>query len=433
MTMRTEGLHLEQAPPLAIPLSFFLSAPIAVAAAGLLLLVGGRGALMTSWAPLTLSLTHLGTLGLLAMVMMGALYQMTAVVAGSPVPRVRLAYAVHPLFVLGVACLCWGTASVSSGLVAFAIGPLGVALLLFLVPVGTALHRAPIRNETVLGMQLAVACFGISAVLGILMAFGHGSLGFPGPRPLWIQVHLSVALLGWVGGLLSAVSWQVLPMFYLAAPVPRGQKRAIPWLIGAGVALPLVVILVDGLGGLAGAGGRSQQLAALGALPALVAVWGLHPLASLRSLASRRRRRSDGSLLFWRSGMLVAPAVALCAGAASLASDPCWGLLFGWLALWGWAGMVVHGMLTRIVPFLVWFHRFAPLVGQQRVPSARGLLPDRWVRRSYGLHVLTLLVGIAAIALGGDGLARALGAALLATGAGLLVLLVHVARQRPTA
>ncbi|HJO22056.1 MAG: hypothetical protein QF890_05910 [Myxococcota bacterium] len=433
MTMHTEGLHLEQAPPLAIPLSFFLSAPIAVVGAGLLLLIGGSGALTTSWAPLTLSLTHLGTLGLLAMVMMGALYQMTAVVAGSPVPRVRLAYAVHPLFVLGVVCLCWGTASVSAGLVAFAIGPLGVALLLFLIPVGTALHRAPTRNQTVLGMLLAVTCFGIAAVLGILMAFGHGGLGFPGPRPLWTQVHLSVALLGWVGGLLSAVSWQVLPMFYLAAPVPRIYKLAIPWLIGAGVALPLVVLLVDGFGSLGGAGGRSQQLAALGALPALVAVWGLHPLASLRSLASRRRRRSDGSLLFWRSGLLVAPAVALCAGAASLASDPRWGLLFGWLALWGWAGMVVHGMLTRIVPFLVWFHRFAPLVGRQRVPAARSLLPDRWVRRSYGLHVLTLFVGIGAIGLGGDGPARVLGASLLATGAGLFSLLVHVARQRPAA
>ncbi len=30
---------------------------------------------------------------------------------------------------------------------------------------------------------------------------------------------------------------------------------------------------------------------------------------------------------------------------------------------------IVHGMLTRIVPFLVWLHRFAPRIGEIRVPS----------------------------------------------------------------
>ena len=34
--MSTEGLHLEQAPPLRIPSSFFLTAPVAIAIAGLL-------------------------------------------------------------------------------------------------------------------------------------------------------------------------------------------------------------------------------------------------------------------------------------------------------------------------------------------------------------------------------------------------------------
>ena len=44
----------------------------------------------TSWAPTSLALAHLGTLGMLGMVMLGALYQMTPVVAGSPVPRIRV-------------------------------------------------------------------------------------------------------------------------------------------------------------------------------------------------------------------------------------------------------------------------------------------------------------------------------------------------------
>lgn len=47
------------------------------------------------------------------------------------------------------------------------------------------------------------------------MAHGFSGMRFPGSRMLWHQVLFPVALLGWVGGLILAVSWQVLPMFYL--------------------------------------------------------------------------------------------------------------------------------------------------------------------------------------------------------------------------
>ena len=52
------------------------------------------------------------------------------------------------------------------------------------------------------------------------MAHGFSGMGFPGSRVLWSQAHLCIALVGWVGGLIAAVSWQVLPMFYLAPHAP---------------------------------------------------------------------------------------------------------------------------------------------------------------------------------------------------------------------
>ena len=91
-----------------IPLSFFLTAPLAVAAAGAVLLHSGSAAFASGWSPTTLALAHLGTLGMLGMVMLGALYQMTPVVAGSAVPWVRLAHAVHALLVVGLVGLVVG-------------------------------------------------------------------------------------------------------------------------------------------------------------------------------------------------------------------------------------------------------------------------------------------------------------------------------------
>jgi cbb3-type cytochrome oxidase subunit 1 len=104
--VQTAGLQLQDSPPIAIPLSFFLTVPLALAAAGGLVIWNGGEALATRWLPLTLALTHLGTLGFISMVMLGATYQMIAVVVGSPVPWPRLAHIVHGLFAVGVGLFC---------------------------------------------------------------------------------------------------------------------------------------------------------------------------------------------------------------------------------------------------------------------------------------------------------------------------------------
>jgi hypothetical protein len=430
--VRFEGLQLSQAPPLSIPASFFLTAPVALVAAGILLMTLGSLALTTAWALPTLMLTHLGTLGFLSAVMLGALYQMTPVVAGSPVPGIRAAHAVHLCLVVGLTGLLLGLGSLSSRTVLASLALLGAAVAGFLGPVGWALLRAPARSETVTGMTLAVANLLVVSALGLAMALGYGGVGFPGPRELWLQVHLSVGLLGWIGGLISAVSWQVVPMFYLASPLGRASKRATLVLIATSVVLLLAVLGVEYAGGVAGPPSRAaQQLAALAALPAGAVVWGLHPLLILRSLSGRRRRRVDSSLLFWRAGLAGAALCAAVALAAHLLGDPRWAVLLGWVAVWGWAGMIVHGMLSRIVPFLVWFHRFSPLVGRVPVPSMRTLFPDRWTRQGFALHAVTLIVGAVSILTRQDLLCRLTGFLLAATGAQLGYCLLHVLRQRP--
>jgi hypothetical protein len=429
--MQTEVLRLDQAPPLSIPLSFFLTAPLAVATAGGLLLWNGSLLFLSHWLPLTLGLTHLCTLGFLTMVMMGALYQMTPVVAGSPVARIRLGHAVYVLWVSGVIALCCGLALVRPDIVYWAIAVLTLALLLFVIPLGMALIKAPSFDETVLGMGIAVAALLVAGIFGLWMAHGYGGMQFPGPRPLWLQVHLSVALLGWVGGLITAVSWQVIPMFYLAEPLSPAVKRTTQGLLVIGVLTPALVLTADYFALLGDDSRQSARIAALGTLPALISVWGLHPITSFASLLKRRRRRIDGSLLFWRAGLLLAPPIGVVAVCAYLLSAQYWGLLLGWLALWGWAGMIIHGMLTRIVPFLVWFHRFASLVGEVPVPSVRGLLPDGWTRLGFGLHGASVVVGVVGIASGSGLLIRLTGLLVLATAANLGRSLIHVVRQRP--
>jgi len=426
-----ENLSLQDAPPIEICFSFFLTAPLFLATAGAIVLFGGAEVFTSRWSPITLVVTHLGTLGFISMVMLGAIYQMIAVVIGSPLPWLRSAHGVHALFTLGVAGFCWGIASVAPSIVFVSIAVLTFAVALFVLPVGIALYRAPTMNVTVFGFRSAVGFFFLTAVVGIWMAHGFSNMGFPGSRLLWSQAHLCVALIGWVGGLIAAVSWQVLPMFYLAPSPPSAIKWTVQILAAVGATGPAVVLGVDYFGLLGENPPLLEPVAAAAAIPGILAVWLLHPAVSAWSLSMRRRKRVDGSLLFWQAALSMAPVCALAAFAAWSLEAPHWDILFGWIALWGWVGMIMHGMLTRIVPFLVWLHRFAPLVGKVRVPSVKNLHSDALTRGGFALHLASLLLGIAAICTASDLLCRLVGLSLIATAASIAHLLLHTLSQKP--
>ena len=414
------GLRTEQAPPLSIPMAFFWLAPLALVAAG-----GWLAAepVASRWTPAAVAVTHLGTLGLLGSVMLGALYQMVPVVAGAPVPIIRLAHVVHAAWAAGVLALLAGLATPWSWLLHAGAGLLGLALLAFLGPVGVALARAPTRSETVWGMRLAVAGLAGVAGVGVLLALGRSGAAVPGVWSLLVGGHVGLGLVVWVGGLMAAVSWQVVPMFYLTPAIPVRARRATL----AGVATTLLGVPI-----VWAVGAPDVWLHAVVGVGA-VAIWVLHPATVVLALRARRRKRMDGSQGFWWVAMAVAPLV-LAAGVATVAAaDARWPVLFGWLAIWGWAGLVVHGTLSRIVPFLVWFHRYADLVGRADVPPMRRLLPDPWVRRALVVHGVTIVVGAVGVAVAVPVIVRVAGLGLVATGVALAAALWRVGTHRSAA
>jgi len=345
------GLSLDQAPPLEIPAGFFLTAPFAVIGAGGLLLWTGADAFGSNWLPLMLGLTHLGTLGFLTMIMMGALYQMIPVIAGAQVPFIRLAHVVHVLLSVAVPGLVLSLWRPPDGFTFGFFALAALAALLFCITTGYAVSKTGTRGATVAGMRLALFSLLVMMLLGLAMAWGFLDGNFPGARGLWVQVHLGTALLGWVGGLITAVSWQVVPMFYLTPPIPDVKKKIILAMTGLGILLPLIVLIIEQTGPIRVFGLDPAldpaRTAALGALPALLAIWFIHPGLVFFNLRHRRRKRIDASLYFWQTGLCFAPVTGGVAVIACFSNDPRWGMLFGWLAIWGWAGMIADQTRPR--------------------------------------------------------------------------------------
>ena len=425
--MKTGGLSLDQAPQLSVPMSFFLTVPAGILLAGCILITTGMAALISPWMPQTLALTHAGTLGVLAMGMVGALYQMTPVVAGTAVPLTRIAHIVHVFLLAGLAGLVWRLLGGPASAMSAAIVCFTIALLAFLLPLARALLGSATKNDTVRGMQLAVLSLVVITVTGLSMAQGFAGGIFSENRMLWVQFHLTVALLGWVGGLIMAVSWQVVPMFYLASNVSKTTMRWFFWLLLSGLILPLVVALSAAK---INSPVSHGQLLAIGALPAALVIWLLHPALILRKISRRKRKRSDASLLFWKAGLGTALLMIPVTTAVLLLPDPRWQVLFGWLAIWGWAAMIMHGMLSRIVPFLVWYHRFSPRLGFEPVPSMRSLLSQQRIKTGFVLHLASVALGVIAIFTQVQLLAQLTGLLLVAVAISLASMLIHVLLHR---
>lgn len=382
------GLSFEQAPPFAVPLRFLLTAPGFLLAAGVLVSVM-PAALPARGTAHALAVTHLVTLGFLAMVMLGALMQMLPVVAGATLPASRaLARLTHATLMLGTLALVVGFLGGSPLAVAVAMGLLGTGFGAFLATTAFALRQAA-RSETVSGIRLALAALAITVALGLALAGVRTGAWAPVMLADLVTVHASFGLMGWVLLLVIGVAYQVVPMFQITPAYASWLRR---WLLKS-VAGSLVLLA-----------GAIFILPATRGIVELVLAGGVVAFAgeTLRLQRKRRRKVADVTLDYWRLGMASLLVAAAVWGAGQwfpvIARQEAYPLLLGVLFLGGFAVSVVTGMLYKIVPFLAWFHLQAQLQAKAgTIPTMKDMITARAMRWQFNLHLAACALLVAAI------------------------------------
>ncbi|MEP6863775.1 MAG: hypothetical protein ABJE66_24325 [Deltaproteobacteria bacterium] len=147
---------------------------------------------------------------------------------------------------------------------------------------------------------------------------------------------------------------------------------------------------------------------------------------------ARKRRALDAGMRLAGAGiigLLAAMVIAPFAFSRGL-SDLHLLVTYFWVLL-GAISLFVAGQYYKIIPFLVWYHRFGPLVGLRKVPKVAELFSQRAANLD-ALVLVTGYVGLAfAIAFGSVALARGF-AVVFAIGVLVeAVAMVRLARRRP--
>ena len=204
-----------------------------------------------------------------------------------------------------------------------------------------------------------------------------------GPSPLTLLgVHVHLALSGFVLLVVVGVATHLLPMFLLSHGAPTWPAKVAAAALGAGClslrpSARRPRLVAD----------RGAARPRRGALIAMGALFYRH----------RVKKRLDPGMRLARAGM-IGLVVTVGLGFAALAGgglEPRSLTAYGVAAL-GALSLFVAGHHYKIVPFLIWFHRFGARLGTGPVPRVADLCDARIARIAGAL----LVAGVAGVLVG---------------------------------
>jgi hypothetical protein len=353
----------ERAPSLWVPLRFFLGGLFALAV--LLVVAYQKAPLLAAdylHNPATLAVTHLFTLGLGGMVVMGALYQMVPVLLYSTLFSERLANVHLAVHATGLVLMVTGFLKFATLWTATGGGLVLTGAILFVINLGMTFRRAERWNWHGAFMPVAVLFYLSTLIWGFVLALNqrYGFLGEVEGAPL--TGHLTLGFLGWFSLMIVSAGLKLVPMFAPAKSLPPRLVAA----TGGGLAAGVLAILA-GLW-------LGRPLLWAGAVLAAAALLSYAGLISYAYL-HRRTGPLDFSVRFsLTAAYFMMPAVL---GLPWAPREWQAGLTF--LFALGFVGGTILGMLLRIIPFMVWLHRFRNRTHKlEKIPFLHELFQPRY-------------------------------------------------------
>jgi hypothetical protein len=384
------------APPFILPGEHFTAALLflLLGVAGVVIISGdlSAGAYLS---PRVAGVTHLFTLGWITTSIMGALYQFLPVALGHPIRSVRLAHVTFALYVPGLAAFVTGLVLMKSVVMLAGAATFGTGILLFAGNLAGTLHVSKRRDVTWWALACAAFFLVITLILGLALA-GNLRWGYLGAgRVSAMGVHLHVALAGWVLLVMIGVGHRLLPMFLLShGASDRFAKAAVALIAGGAGVLAFLH--------------HAPRVVSYWLPAALIAAGCVSFLLQARAFYARRHRPvlDPGMRLAAAALSLLAVAVALAApvilsqATARTATAYVLAILLG-------ISLFVAAHYYKIVPFLVWYHRFGPVAGKQKVPRVSELYSARLATAAAAALVAGATGMIISVATGHAGAARA--------------------------
>jgi hypothetical protein len=330
-----------------------------------------------------LSFVHLFLLGFVMMVIFGAMAQLVPVVLEVGHAAVELFYAIWPL--LGI-----GTLLMVVGFLGYpALLPYGgmivlISMMIFVIEIFATMRKVEKLNIVMSSVLISNTFLFFGIIFGLVMALGYAGVIEVDIMAL-LRSHVYLVIGGYVIITLMGLSVVLLPMFGLSHGFSMKPLEISMTLMSISVILVVLSSFVEFV--------LIEYIAYVLAVVSLLFYFYL----VYNIFKTRARKEIDiyvQSLIYAYISMLVASFFGILY--LFIGFEPLL-VASGWLLFFGFIGFAITGHIYKIVPFLVWFERFSPLVGKEKVPMLADMVPPKsshaqFVFCAVGVTIVTLAI-----------------------------------------
>lgn len=318
-----------------------------------------------------IGLVHLFTLGILSMIIFGSMQQMMPVLAGAIIKKPRLfANVVHTSLVFGTLFLSFSFILQIKILLHIAVLFLAIAFLTFFIMSIKLLFKVKYLTSTVKAMRLFSLAGIITLFLGLYLAISHMTLEFDAHYYSFVFLHILFGLFGFALLLIIGVSFQVIPMFYVAPDFPKFIQNKLPLIIFILLFVSAVFFFFD-----------INILILKLIFSSLIISFCFY---GLKSLNNRKRPVFDATLWYWKFS-LVCLAISLIIWLVGFDTNYILAIVFAF----GFLYSLLQGMVYKIIPFLSWFHLTSK--GYFKLPTIREFIDERYIKIHFFLHISSVI------------------------------------------
>jgi len=350
------------APPFKLIAPYFIIGSIFFVLSSLLLF-GFDISSLNTMQHTTLSWVHIFLLGFVMMIIFGAMAQLVPVVLEVGHFAVELYYIIYPLLLIGTLLMGYGFLA-SPALLPYGGIVVLISLMVFVLETFLTINKVKKLNLVMTSVLLANTFLFMGLIFGILMALGYAGTIQIDILSL-LKAHIYLVLAGYVGVTIMGMSLILLPMFWLSHSFSWKPVTYALWTISTAVIMVMLSSIFDNV--------VLEKLGYILTMTALV----LYFYQIYIIYKTRVRMDKDiylFSLIFSYSSLFTSIVMGII-----YLLNPSQTLLLtiGWVLFVGYITFIINGHLYKIVPFLVWYERFSPLIGKQKVPMLADMVPVR--------------------------------------------------------
>ena len=375
------------APPFKLVGSFFVSAMLILFIGIVLLFNFDINSLHTQNA-FVLSWVHLFLLGFIIMSIFASMAQLLPVVLEVEHFSIDLYYVVNPLLFIGTILIFFGFYKYP---VILSYGGVIVFISFFIFLFESFLTIKKVKKLNFLSTTVLVA--NIFLLLGLIVAIIL-SFVYSGNLDLDIKAlmlsHVYLVFVGYLGITIISMSYILITMFWLSHSFNNIYLKLAFYSISVGVVL---VVLSQIL--------KFKLFENLGYFVVLIGfILFIYQLYLIFKTKVRKQKYIYYKYIVFSVINFVTALILVCLYFIVL--NDYFLVVAGFIFLLGFLTPIITAHLYKIIPFLVWFHRFAPLVGKQKVPMLADMVPIKSSDFGFVFYFVGFVLSLIAFSLSSD-------------------------------